>query len=107
VDPPTHGAFYEPGLFERLDVLRGGSERHPMRCGELRNSLFTSGEPFQHRAPGAVAEGSEDAVESVGLFNHRVEYNRGYVSVNRLVELCSITDFEVGAGVSQLSPNTR
>jgi hypothetical protein len=58
-----------------------------VRRGELSYCLFTSGEPSQHRAPGAVAEGSEDTVEAVGLFNHEVEYIGCYVSVNRLVEL--------------------
>lgn len=87
VDPATHGAFDEPGLLERLDVLRGGRERHAMWCGELGNCLFTSGEPFQHRAPGGVAECPENAVEPVRLFNHTVEYICGNAFVNHLVEL--------------------
>src|ERR1041385_6790681 len=86
VDASTHCAFHKAGPLERLDVLRGGRERHAVRCGELGNGLLTSGEPAQHGAPGRVAKGSKDEVESVLLINHVVEYIFGSRFVNPLVE---------------------
>ncbi len=86
VNSSTHGAFHEPGPLESLDVLRRGSERHPVGCGELPDRLLAFCEPLEHRTAGAVAECPEDEIESSLLFNHEVEYTSRRLIVNQLVE---------------------
>ena len=87
VDAPANGAFHEPGSFQRLDVLRGRGERHPVWRRELADGVLTLGKSLEHGPPGLVTECSEDEVEpGVIMFNHTVEYNVGRSIVNRSVE---------------------
>ncbi len=87
VDAPAHGAFYEPGPFQRPDVLRGRGERHPIWRRELANGVLTCCKPPEHGAPGLVTERAEDEVESPAIvFNHMVEDNRHRTIVNPAVE---------------------
>lgn len=74
MDAPADGAFHEPRSLQRLDVLRGRGERHPIRRGELADGVLALGESFEHGTPSLVTERAEDEVEpGVGMFNHMVE----------------------------------
>ena len=64
VNAPADGAFHEAGFLESLDVLRGCRERHVVWGGELADGLLAFGQALEHGAAGAVAEGSEDEVET-------------------------------------------
>lgn len=75
VDASANGAFHKTSPLEGLDVFRHRGERHSVWCGELADGLLALGEPPEHRPPGVVAEGAEDEVESLGMFNHMVEYD--------------------------------
>lgn len=87
VDAPAYGAFHEPGPIQRLDVLRGRGERHPIWRRELANSVLALCKSLEHAAPGLVTECAEDEVEPrVIMFNHTVEDNVGRPIVNRAVE---------------------
>jgi hypothetical protein len=87
VDTPAYGALYEPGSFQRLDVLRGRGERHPIRRRKLADGVLTLGKSLEHGPPGPVTECAEDEVEPrVIMFNHMVEDSTGRSFVNRPVE---------------------
>lgn len=87
VDAPPNGAFYEPGPLQRLDVLRGRGERHPIRRRELANGVLTFCQPLEHGAPGLVTECAENDVESPSMmFNHEVEDSCARSIVNCPVE---------------------
>src|SRR5688572_28226175 len=87
VDAPADGARYEPGSFQRLDVLRGRGERHPKRRRKLADGVLTLGKSLEHVPPGPVTERAEDEVEPrVIMVNHTVEYSTGRSFVNRSVE---------------------
>jgi len=87
VDAPADGAFHEPGSFQRLDVLRGRGERHPIRRRELAHGVLTLGQSLEHAPPGLVTERAEDKVEPrVIMFNHMVEDSGDRAIVNRPVE---------------------
>jgi hypothetical protein len=87
VDAPAHSAFHEPGSFQRLDVLRGRGERHPIRRRELADGVLTLGKSLEHGPPGLVTERVEDEVEPrVIMFNHTVEDSGDRSIVNRPVE---------------------
>lgn len=69
----AHLAADQPGLFERLDMFRGGGERHFEGFGQLADRLFAIGELAQHVPSGRIAKGVKDGVELEGvLFNHMV-----------------------------------
>jgi len=87
VDAPADGAFHEPGSFQRLDVLRGRGERHPIWRRELANSVLTLGKSLEHGPPGVVTKCAEDEVEPRAImFNHTVEDSGDRSIVNGLVE---------------------
>src|SRR5688500_750132 len=48
VDAPAHGALYEPGSFERLDVLRGRGERNAVRRSKLADSVLSGSQSLEH-----------------------------------------------------------
>ena len=74
VNSSAHRAFDEAGSLECLDVLRCGGERHAVRRRQLTYCLLASGEPAEHGAPGMVAKGAEDEIETgLMMFNHMVE----------------------------------
>lgn len=83
----AHLSADEPGLFERLDVLRGGRKRDRERLGELTDGTRAARKLAQHPPPRGVAEGVEDGIEFGRLkINHVVEYNLPRLKVNRMVE---------------------
>ena len=87
VDAPADGAVHQPGPFQRLDVLRGRRERHPVWRRELADGVLTLGKSLEHGAAGLVSDCAEDAVEPrVIMFNHTVECSLGRSLVNRAVE---------------------
>src|SRR3954462_8580361 len=73
VNASADGAFHETGFLERLDVLRGCRERHPMRGSQVADGLLALRQGLEHGPPRPVAESAEDDVESFILFNHVVE----------------------------------
>src|SRR5208283_2078650 len=73
VRAPAHLAPDEPGVLERLDVLRRRRQRNRERLGELGHRPLAAGEFPKHPPPCGVAEGVEDGVERRRLkFNHAV-----------------------------------
>ena len=83
VNAPADRALHEPGPLQRLDVLRGSSERHPIWLRELANGVLTPGKPPEHGAPGLVTECAEDEVKPrVTMFNHMVEHSDDRSIVN-------------------------
>src|SRR5438132_7939518 len=87
VDASADGAFHEPGSFQRLDVLRGRGERHPIWRRELADGVLTLGKSLEHGPPGLVTECAEDEVEPGAImFNHTVEDSADRSVVNRPVE---------------------
>ena len=62
----AHLAPDQPGVLQRLDVLRGGGERDREGFGELADGTFAAGEFAQHAPAGRVAEGVEDRIELRG-----------------------------------------
>ena len=75
VNSAADGAFHEAGAFQSADVLGRRGEGHVARRGELADRVLAPGQPVEHGAPGLVAEGLEDEVESPLLFNHMVKYS--------------------------------
>ncbi len=87
VDAPADGALDESGSFQRLDVLRSRSKRHPIGCSELSHGVLARGESREHGTPSVVAQRTEDGIESfVIMLNHEVEYTTPGLFVNQLVE---------------------
>ena len=87
VDATAHGALDKPGALERLDVLGGCGERHPVRRCQLPDGVLALGEALEHRTAGRVAEGAKDEVEAcVMMFNHMVEDSAAPRIVNYPVE---------------------
>jgi hypothetical protein len=74
MDAPTDGTFHEARALEGLNVLRRRGKGHAVRRGELAHGLLALGESLEHGPPCVVAEGTKDEVESIGTFNHIVEY---------------------------------
>src|SRR3989440_363147 len=73
--PAAAPAAHQPCLFEDLDVLRDGRERHREGCGELAERQLPRGEARQDRPAGGVREGVEDVVElGDRTLNHLVDY---------------------------------
>ena len=60
---PAHLALDQPGVLQRLDVLRGRSERDRKRFRELAHRPFAARELAQHPPPGRVAQGTKDGVQ--------------------------------------------
>ena len=59
----AHLAADQPGVLQRLDVLRGGRERDREGLGELADRPLAAGEFAQHPPAGGVAEGVKDGIE--------------------------------------------
>ena len=84
---PAHLAADQPGVLQRLDVLRGGGERHGEGLGELADGALAVGEFAQHPPARGVAEGVEDG-SSWGVCSSTIWLNIAarFWIVNRLVE---------------------
>ena len=84
---PTHLAADQPRILQRLDVLRGGRERHregvrKLAYGSLANSQFA-----KHLPARGVAKGVKDGVQLRSrLLNHMVEYKDVFLKINQMVE---------------------
>ena len=63
VDASAHGALYEPGALECLDVLGRRGQRHPVWRGQLAHGELRACEALEHGSARAVAEGAKDEVE--------------------------------------------
>ncbi len=59
-------AAHEPGVFEHADVLGRGGEGHLQGLGEFTQVSLALREGADHRPPGRVGKGVEDAVEEGG-----------------------------------------
>ena len=87
VNAATDGALHQTRALERLDVLGGGSERHPVWGSQLADRSLPFGEGLEHRPAGVVTERTENHVQlGFRLFNHGVEYMWYPPIVNRMVE---------------------
>ena len=60
---PAHLATDQPGVLQRLDVLRGRRERHGEGLGELADRSLAAGEFAQHAPARGVAERVKDGVQ--------------------------------------------
>ena len=70
----AHLAPDQPGVFERLDVLRGRRERDRERLRKLADRSLP-GASSKHPPTSFVAESMKDSVQPRHLsFNHVVEY---------------------------------
>ena len=73
----AHLAADQSGALQRLDVFRGGGERHGEGFGKLADRPLAAGEFAQHPPARGVAKGVKDGSELGRLkFNHVVEYKR-------------------------------
>ncbi len=86
VHASAHGPLHQPGALQGLDVFRRSREGHVMGRGQLADRVLTLGQALEHGAAGVVAEGAEDEVEALLVFNHMVEYRAAPLIVNYLVE---------------------
>ena len=59
----AHIATDQPGILQRLDVLRGGRERDREGFRKLAYRPLATGELAKHPPPGGVAEGVKDGVQ--------------------------------------------
>ena len=59
----AHLAPDEPGVFQRLDVLRGGRERDRKGFRKLTDRSLATGEFAKHPSARGVAEGVKDGIE--------------------------------------------
>ena len=59
----AHLATDQPGVLQRLDVLRGGRERDREGLRELAHRPFAAREFAEHPPTGGIAEGVEDGVQ--------------------------------------------
>ena len=59
----AHLAADQPGVLQRLDVLRGGRERDREGFGELADRSLAAGELAKHPPPRGVAERVKDGIE--------------------------------------------
>ena len=71
----AHLATDQPGVLQRLDVLRGGRERDSEGFRKLAYRSLATGEFAKHPPARGVAEGVKDGIQLRRLqFNHTVEY---------------------------------
>ncbi len=76
VGAAAHLASDQPGVLERLDVLRGGRERDSEGLGQLADRSLVVGEFAKHPPACGVAEGVKDGIQLRRFkFNHVVEYS--------------------------------
>ena len=59
----AHLAADQPGVLQRLDVLRGGRERDREGFRKLAHRSLATGEVAQHLPARGVAEGMKDGIE--------------------------------------------
>ena len=76
----AHLASDQPGVLQRLNMLRGGRERNGEWFRKLAYRSLAVGEFAKHLPAGGVPERMKDRIQARGLkFNHTVEY-RGIAS---------------------------
>ena len=63
----AHLATDQPGILQRLDVLRGGRERDREGLRELAHRSLAVGEFAQHLPARGVAEGMKDRAQLASL----------------------------------------
>ena len=59
----AHLAADQPGILQRLDVLRGGGKRDREGFRELADGALATGELAQHLPPRGVAERVKDGIQ--------------------------------------------